>query len=366
MTETYSAAVFHGHESGFTMSTDALAPPAPGEVLVEVSSCSLCASDLHTISGRRPCSCPAILGHEIVGRVISTGGTILDWHGQPLQIGDRLTWSIAASCGRCFFCTAGLPQKCEQLAKYGHAEVDQRSPLGGLATHCRLLKGTSLFRLPEGLSDHEAVPANCCTATSVAAIRTAGGIDGAVLLVLGAGALGLTVAEYAVQQNAAEVVVADVDATRLERVSRINGCTPLPIAPAGDSPLTRMPALLEQLTEQRGVDVAIEVSGASSAVTMAIACCRTGGRIILVGTVFETPPIAIQPEAIVRRMLRIEGLHNYRPEDLAGALAFLDSLPSKAISRSLVGATFPLTDMTAAVECAMSGQHLRVAVSPRE
>ncbi len=364
MSDTYSAAVFLGADSGFTISTESLAPVTDGEVLVAVTACSICASDLHTISGRRSCSCPAILGHEIVGRIVAIGGTVRDWHGDPLQIGDRLTWSIAASCGGCFFCIRGIPQKCEQLAKYGHAQIDQRAPLGGLATHCRLLKGTSLFRLPEGLSDHEAVPANCCTATSVAAIRTAGEIDDAVVLVLGAGALGLTVAEYAIYQNARQVIVADVDPSRLERVSLIQRCTPLLIDPADDP--TRIPSLVTRLTEQRGVDLAVEVSGAPAAVSTALACCRTGGRIILVGSVFKTSPIELEPETIVRRMLRIEGLHNYRPEDLARALEFLDDLPSTSISRSLVGTSFSLTDIAAAVDCASSHQHLRVAVSPQE
>ena len=106
---------------------------APGEVLAEVICCTLCGSDLHTFAGRRQGPAPTILGHEILGRVVEIGGdgSLSDWNGQPLNIGDRITWSIAASCGQCFFCERDLPQKCERLFKYGHQATDSASPLSG-------------------------------------------------------------------------------------------------------------------------------------------------------------------------------------------------------------------------------------------
>ena len=364
MTRECTAALFDGPGAGFTLATMELAPLNDGEVLVEVIACAVCGSDLHTISGRRPCAQHTVLGHEIVGRVIDTSGPVTDWSGDPLATGDRITWSIAASCGSCFYCMKDLPQKCLQLTKYGHADPGQDGPLGGFSSHCRLLPGTAIFRLPPGLSDLEAVPANCCTATSVAAVRLADPIAGSVLLVVGAGSLGLTIAEFALHNSASNVIIADINPRRIDQAATIAGCTPLLLQPSPDDTPTERPHVIDDLTDGHGVDIAIDVSGAPSAIESALAWLRIGGQAILVGSVFESPPISLDPQDVVRRMLRICGLHNYRPGDLQEALAFLAEIPAHSVSRSLVESSFPLSEIDRAVEAANTRDHLRVAITP--
>ena len=100
------------------------------------------------------------------------------------------------------------------------------------------------------------------------------------------------------------------------------------------------------------------------AIESALAWLRVGGRIVLVGSVFSSPPIALDPETVVRRMLSISGLHNYRPDDLAEALAFLAELPADAPSRSLAGCSYPLSEIDQAVTAADSNEHLRVVITP--
>jgi len=360
MSHTCTVALFEGPGNGFSSSTFELEPVVAGEVLVAVTACALCRSDLHTIAGRRPCHTPAVLGHEIVGQVVETGGPVSDWSGLRLQPGDRITWTIAASCGSCFYCRRDLPQKCESLVKYGHADSGAKGPLGGLSTHCRLLPGTGIFSIPDSLDDREAVPANCCTATSVAAVRMAGDILDATLLVMGAGSLGVTVTEYALHNGAAAVVLADINPARLEAAAAVVGCTPLLL----DGPGTEMPDAIRQLTDGRGVDIAVDVSGATSAIASALDWLRIGGQAILVGSVFPDSPLALDTETVVRRMLTISGLHNYRPQDLAEALDFLAALPANSLSRSLAGPSFPLADIARAVTAADTRDHLRVVVTP--
>ena len=107
--------------------------PRAGEVLVRVTCCTLCRSDLHTHAGRRTEPLPAILGHEIVGTIAAFGpGTPrTDFRGTPADIGTRVTWAVAVGCGACFFCTDGLPQKCETPFKYGHRRAEPERPAGG-------------------------------------------------------------------------------------------------------------------------------------------------------------------------------------------------------------------------------------------
>jgi alcohol dehydrogenase len=82
----------------------------PGEALVRVRLCTLCGSDLHTFFGRRTEPTPAVLGHEMVGEVeeLGPGEALVDLDGESLRIGDRVVWSVAISCGRCFFCAYEL------------------------------------------------------------------------------------------------------------------------------------------------------------------------------------------------------------------------------------------------------------------
>ena len=181
--------------------------PAGAEVLVEVIACTLCGSDLHTMSGRRIEPVPTVLGHEILGRIVAFGPAAArrDAAGQPLGLGDRVTWAIVASCGECFFCRRSLPQKCERRVKYGHEALAPRRDLtGGLAEHCVLAPGSAIFRVPDRLPDEAACPANCATATVAGAIEAAGDLAGRSVLIMGCGMLGVTASAWAASLGALE------------------------------------------------------------------------------------------------------------------------------------------------------------------
>lgn len=77
-----------------------------GYVVCKVIMSTICGSDLHTISGRRMEPAPLILGHEIIGEILELGeGIHRDGFGDTVAIGDRISWSVMASCGNCFFVT---------------------------------------------------------------------------------------------------------------------------------------------------------------------------------------------------------------------------------------------------------------------
>jgi alcohol dehydrogenase len=278
----------------------------------------------------------------------------------PIEVGDRITWSVAASCGSCFFCQDGLPQKCERLFKYGHEKISGRHPLsGGLADYCHLAAGTAIFRVPSELPDAVACPANCATATVAAAMRYAGPCAGRVVLVQGAGMLGLTAAAMAASAGAREVIVCDTSGERLLLASRF-GATRTVRADDGD--LLRV--AVEQLTSGRGVDVAIDVSGAPAAMEAGIELLRIGGRYVWVGAVFPDRPLAVSAETIVRKVLSIQGVHNYAPEDLRRAVDFLQHHHAHSPFEELVAKTFALEDAGAAFLHASQSGALRVAVRP--
>jgi alcohol dehydrogenase len=354
--------VFEGAGRPLVSRSFAIAPLASGEVLVRVTFTTLCGSDLHTYQGRRTTSCPTILGHEILGRVAALPDEpVIDLAGMPLTLGDRITWSIAASCGECFFCRRALPQKCERLFKYGHEKIDDAHPLsGGLAEYCHLARGTALLRVPESLPDEVACPANCATATVAAALRVAGDCRDATVLIQGAGMLGLTASAMAKSRGAREIIVSDPDADRVPWAARFGATRAIHQKP-GDDELAQA---VNATTDGRGVDVALELSGSPEAVETGVRLLRIGGRYVLVGAVFPARDVAISAEQVVRRLLRIEGVHNYTPDDLKTSVEFLAANCTSYPFAELVTGRFKLADAEAAFQHAKTTRSPRVAIVP--
>lgn len=316
------------------------------DALVAIELSTVCGSDVHTVAGHRSAHAPLVLGHESVGRIIALGEDgVKAACGTDLRIGDRVVWSVTASCGTCDRCRSGLTQKCRTLAKYGHERIGPRWELtGGFATHAHLRAGTTIVRVPEALPAAALAPASCATATAWAAVRkgTEGRtLEGARVLIYGAGLVGLSAAAIA-SDAGAEVTVVD------------------------PSPARR--ALAERFGASAGVgapaQIVIEASG--HAVADAIASADIGGTVVLVGSVFPAEPVPLDAEDIVRRLLTVTGVHNYTGEDLAEAAGFLVGHGRAYPFADAVGAVFPLEEVDAAIAAASDPQApLRVAIDPR-
>lgn len=354
------AAVFVGVNQPIELRQFAMPDLLPGQVLVRIKLATVCGSDLHTWQGHRDAPVPMVLGHEMVGVIegFGPGERPCDLADGQLECGDRVVWSVGARCGACFFCTHGLPQKCERLFKYGHEPMRDGSRLsGGLAEHCVLVPGTAIVRLPDDLPDAVASPAGCATATVCSAFRAAGSLRGQTVLIQGLGALGLTACAMAKAMGAAYVI----------------GCEPQPEARATAAQFGATHALtpnapiaaeemIHRLTNGRGVDAAFEFSGSCRAIAFGMPLLRIGGRYVWVGTVCPTEPVSIAPEQVVRRHVSIHGVHNYAPQDLHDAVAFLAANQHAFPFKNLVAQTFDLEQVNEAFTYAKSRRPPRVAV----
>ena len=353
-----TAAVFRGAGQPLDLVSWPMPDPAGSEVLVEVVACTLCGSDLHSIHGRRSVPIPSVLGHEILGQVVTFGpeAARLDFAGRELAEGDRVTWAIVASCGGCFYCDRGLPQKCERGFKYGHEPLRPGRELsGGLADHCLLVPGTAIFRVPDGLSDAAACPASCATATVAAALEAAGPLEGRSVLVIGAGMLGVTAAAWSRVLGACDVIACDPNDERLALAAAFG-------ATRSASP-SRLAEAVTEATGGRGVDVALDFSGSPDAIEAALPLLGTGGTLVLVGSVFPTRALTVAPERIVRGCITIRGIHNYAPRHLHEALEFLARNPQYPFD-SLVSSWRTLGEIDAIVGSDLAKRALRVGVRP--
>lgn len=355
------AAVFHAPDQPLELLRLETPEPQGAEMLVRVLGCTLCGSDLHTVDGRRQVATPTILGHEIVGQIAALGDAAprQDLAGQQLGQGDRVVWSIVASCGDCFYCRRGLPQKCASAVKYGHEPLrDRRALTGGLAEHCLLAPGTAIVRLPDDLPLEVACPASCATATIAAAIEASGEINGRTFCILGAGLLGLTAAVMARSLNAAAVIVVETQPQRREMAMSF-GATHA-IAPE------QLAATAKETTSGYGVDAVLELTGSATACDAAMPLVRLGGTVVLVGAVYPGPPLAVTMEQIVRRNLTLRGIHNYAPRHLLSAVQFLAAQQARFPFAKLVAQWLPLTEIQQALSAAKNPGTIRVGIRPQQ
>ena len=359
---TCKAAVFA--EAGKPLAIEQFELPEitePGSALCKVIMSTICGSDLHTISGRRVEPAPSILGHEIIGEITALGpGLDRDRLDNELNIGDRVSWTIMASCGRCFYCGLDLPQKCEHLLKYGHLCCNDPPHLtGGYAEYIYLFPGTAIFKVPDSIPDEIATPANCALSTVVNAAETIGINRGESVLIQGAGLLGLNLVALASEAGARNVIVTDISESRLKLASSFGADVCLDVKQSSSKEVL---SEINQLTDGHGVDVAFEVCGEKTVATQAVDALRIGGRYLIAGLVMPGSDLGIDGNQVTRKYLTIKGIHNYKPEHLGKALRFLETHWQKYPYAELLGRTFPLSQINEAVRVGASSRYIRVGI----
>jgi len=333
--------LFHGPGKPFQLSTAALPEELqPGEILVKISLATICGSDLHTVDGRRSAPVPCVLGHEAVGYVLQSARS-------GVSTGQRVTWTLTDSCGHCAPCTDWhLPQKCEQLFKYGHAALhDGRGLNGCYASHILLRPGTRIFTIPDSLPDAVAVPANCALATMVNALEILPDPCNRVL-VQGGGLLGIYACAWLHHLGVREIFCTDLSPQRLALVAEFGGI-----------PLTAGSLLPP-------VDLVIEVTGQSSVVPDGIKALRPGGHYVWAGMVHPDSRLDLTGEQVLRKCLTLRGVHNYAPHHLAAGLDFLAGNQTRLPFEKLTSPALPLERLNEAMDLARSRQWQRVAIQP--
>jgi L-iditol 2-dehydrogenase len=257
--------------------------PAAGEVRLRVKACGICGSDLHGMdgsSGRRiP---PIVMGHEASGTVDAVGEGVTAW-----KPGDRVTFDSTVWCGKCSYCREGRVNLCDsrQVVGVSCAEFKRDGAFAEFVT----IPQRILHRLPEGLSFEEAAFAEP-VGVALHAVRRAGDVSAATVLVVGAGLIGLLVIQALKHAGAGKVIAVDLDEGRL-KLARELGADEVHLSGSG------MPPLL--------VDIAMEVVGAAPTVDLAIRSVRKGGKVVLVGNLAPNVPLPLQ--IVVTRELDVLG-----------------------------------------------------------
>jgi len=229
--------------------------PSGGQVLIEVSACGVCRTDLHVIDGEVRARYPIVPGHEIVGRILEMGEDVAGFErGQRVGV----PW-LGHTCGSCHYCRIGRENLCDR-PEFTGATRD-----GGYATHV-VADAHYCFALPDRLSDVEAAPLLCAGLIGWRALRLAG--DGKRLGFYGFGAAAHILAQVAAWQDREVYAFTREGDSRGQAFAKSQGC-----AWAGPSTL-RPP---EEL------DAAIIFAPVGALVPIALKAVRKGGRVVCAG-----------------------------------------------------------------------------------
>jgi S-(hydroxymethyl)glutathione dehydrogenase/alcohol dehydrogenase len=291
--------------------------PRAGEVLVKVAACGVCHSDLHVAKGEIKFPTPCVLGHEISGVVEEIGPGV-----QGLRRGDPVVSSFILPCGRCAPCSRGRDDLCETFFALNRLKgtlYDGESRLrrsdgtplamysmGGLAEFA-VVPATDVFPLPPGLPLPDAAILGCAVMTAYGAVKHHAEVrPGDAVAVVGTGGVGSNVVQIARLFGAASVIAVDVRDEKLEEVKKL-GATHVVNASKGDAVRQVM-----ELTEGRGVDVAVEALGRPETVQGAFMMTRDGGRTVVIGLGSGQAAAPIEVTRLVRRSIRLEGSYGAR------------------------------------------------------
>jgi alcohol dehydrogenase, propanol-preferring len=233
-----------------------LPAPGPDEVLLRVSACGVCRTDLHVADGELPDPrLPLVLGHEVVGRVLATGAGV-----SGLSPGQRVgvPW-LGATCGRCAYCASGRENLCDAPEFNGYTR------LGGYAD-LLLARAHFTLPLPEGLDDLRAAPLLCAGLIGWRALRMAG--DARVLGIFGFGAAAHLIAQVAVWQGREVHAYTRAGDTAAQALALDLGC-----ASATDS----------EAASPASLDAALIFAPVGALVPRALHAVRKGGTVVCAG-----------------------------------------------------------------------------------
>ena len=318
--------------------------PEPGAALVRTEMAGICGTDVHLWKGQLPISLPVIMGHETVGRIEQLGeGLERDWTGQPLKIGDRVTWNSAVSCGACYYCAEKKqPTRCPHRRAYGIGHRCDQPPhlLGGYGEFHYLLPRTTIFKLPDDLPTESVIGAGCALITAIHGVERTGIAWRDNVVVQGAGPVGIAALAVAKSAGAGQVIVIGGPKHRLEMAQRFGADHLINIDDVRE-PQARLEAV-RQLTGGYGADVVLECVGIPNAVVEGMELCRDGGKYLVLGHYCDAGPVLWNPHVITRKQLQVFGSWSSEPRHLKQAIEFLRTNQQRFPFHEMVSHRFTL------------------------
>lgn len=340
----------------------------PEAVLVKVLMAGVCGTDVHLWHGQLPIPLPVILGHETVGKIAALGSNVkTDWTGNPLKVGDRVTWSSAILCGECYYCrVAKQPTRCVARKVYGVNITSAEKPhlLGGYAEYVYLKPRSAIFKLPRELPTESVIGAGCAIVTAIHGIERIGVKWMDRVVIQGAGPVGLACLAVAKDSSAQQVIVLEGSAKRIRLAERF-GCDHVIDINKFRTPQARI-AKVKKLTGGYGADVVLECVGIPNVVPEGLEMCRDGGRYLILGHYGDAGTVMFNPHVVTRKQLQVFGSWASEPRHMLKAIEFINEKRRTYPFEKVVSHRFSLTRANEALQIMAKWAATKAVITPTE
>jgi L-iditol 2-dehydrogenase len=310
-----------------------------GEVLLKVRASGICNSDLQRYAEGKVYHFPIVLGHEFAGEIEDDNGSGT-WRN-----GDRAAVYPLLYCGKCPYCKRGQYNVCTDYNYFG-SRTD-----GAFAEYVAVPEG-NLVAIPEDVSLDVA---SMLEPSSVAlnAVRKADGAAARSVVILGAGPIGVVIAQWMRLKGSEKVVLADIDERKLASARELGFDTF--INPRQED----FEKAVSSLVGGDGADVCFEATGHSEALNNVIRAARRKGAVVLIGNPVSDMTLAMKVySSVLRKELAIRSVWNSSfPSDWEETLAALKR--GDLDFEHLVSHRYTLEHIKEAFEMMLSGRHFR-------
>jgi 2-desacetyl-2-hydroxyethyl bacteriochlorophyllide A dehydrogenase len=311
------------------------------EVLVKVTSCGVCGTDLHIVEGSSRSSPPVVLGHEYAGIVADSGK-----ESNGYAVGDHVAVDPNIACGTCFYCRRGEVHLCKRLRALG-VDID-----GGMAEFC-IVPSPQLYRLPGTMSPEQAVfiePLSC----AVHGIDRARIRAGDTVVILGGGTVGLLMLQLAKISGASRVIVTEPIEWKRTIATRIGASEVL------DPHTSDVLGTVKDLTGE-GADVVIECTGRPETVALSLKLARRGGTVEWFGVCAVGKSVEVEPNSVYFNELTVVGSY-VNPHTFDRSIALIAA--SKITFGEFVIGKFPLDGVHEALRSLVEGKTIKSLIVP--
>ena len=309
------------------------------QVLIKISACGICGTDVLIYNGRIITEIPYSPGHEFSGIVQSIGKNI-----QHLNVGDRVTVDPNCSCGFCYHCRRGNVNICENLKK-----IKSKSN-GGFAEYVSV-PGNITYKIPDTISFEEATliePLSCC----IHIIEEANIKFGDFVVIIGGGTMGLILLQLARQKGAGIIILSEPMEFKRELALKLGA--DFVINPTNESLFSFIKKI-----NRSGANVVIEGIGLTETIKESIEVLNRKGTLVLAGLCSEDKTAIFSPCYIIKNEITIKGTF-LNPFSFAKAIEQF----SKIITSPLITRIYYLSDINHAMEEAEKSNQIKIIIKP--
>ncbi|MBI2919359.1 MAG: zinc-binding dehydrogenase [Chloroflexi bacterium] len=318
----------------------------PEDALLRVERAGVCGSDPKFYHGNlHGYTLPIILGHEEVGTIEDIGETAAQWYG--VKKGDRVIVGGGGGCGHCYYCLKGQQKFCQDRRSFATCCDVPPHLWGAYGQYMYLPPNAAVYKVPPEISPEAAVLLNAVIANGIQWTRMWGGTSiGDTVVIQGPGPQGLAAVIAARESGAGAIIVTGLpqDHERL-RLAREFGAHY-----AVDVEKNDLAGLVSELTEGRGADVVVDVTGSPRAILTSIELVRKGGTMVQAGVTGATTETPVRMDTLLFKEIKLQSVFTNSPEATRAAIKLAAS--KRYALEKIVTHKFPLARAEHAVKTA--------------